>query len=157
MEYFPFYITNSSHHYRCIPYPTFAQLLTRLDDLHPNFGWQEKFTPPLTWLCSGNTARCLDDITVDWLDYLLPETLCIVFDIPPAWVLTFCEEALLAMECAREQAALQHKGRSMLGCFGCAGLLNVGVCLHNISLDSPGSYRIILSHVNSSGVDMPGV
>lgn len=135
MEYFPFYIVHQTNQrYSCIPYPTFAEVLATLDELQPNFGWTEKFSQPLSWLC-GN-ARPLDSITIDWFEFLLPESLCIIFDIPPTWVWTFCEEVLRALEDARAQAVRQHC-ESHLDCPECHGLLKAGAsCVDLIFLNS---------------------
>ena len=121
MEYFPLFLVHQSfYHQCCIPYPTFAQLLARLDQLQPNFGWQDKLTQPLLWMF-GNT-RPLDSIMIDCLDQ--PESLCTVFDIPPAWVLCFCEEALRALEIARAQAVKMHRENHPY-CRECEGQLKV--------------------------------
>ncbi|KAG6370606.1 hypothetical protein JVT61DRAFT_11225 [Boletus reticuloceps] len=123
MDYFPFYVVNETdYHYSCIPYPTFAQLLARLEAREPHFGWENKFTRPLVWLF-GNVWP-LDAITIDRLDSVLPETLCIVFDIPPAWVLDFCEATLLALEQARVQAVQQHLD-GIQPCLQCDGHMMV--------------------------------
>ncbi|KAF8414367.1 hypothetical protein L210DRAFT_3514049 [Boletus edulis BED1] len=62
----------------------------------------------------------LNAITIDRLDYVLPESLCLLFDIPLAWVLNFCEAALLAIEQARGLAVQQHLDRIQL-CLECDG------------------------------------
>lgn len=79
----------------CIPYPTFAQFLAGLDDRQPHFGWSQKFTQPLTWVLGG---RPLDAVAISALSAILPETLCVVFDLCPVWVSDFCTEVLLTME-----------------------------------------------------------
>ena len=122
MEYFPFsMIHQSTLHQHCIPYPTFAQLLARLDDLQPNFGWREKFSQPLAWLF-GN--RSLDTVGIDRLDYAMPDALCVIFDIPPAWVLVLCEAMLVALEDARAQALQLHRD-SHQDCHECGGYFRV--------------------------------
>lgn len=132
MEYFPFYLVHeSTYHQGCIPYPTFAQLLARLDELQPNFGWQDKFTQPLTWFF-GN-VRPLDSITIDCLDFVLPRSLIVIFDIPPAWVLCFCEEALRALEIARAQAVKTHR-ENHLYCLQCGDQLKVSRCVELFDL-----------------------
>ena len=120
-EYFPFNMIHHLYNPQCIPYPTFAQLLARLDDLQPNFGWQEKLSQPLIWLY-GN--RSLDSIKIDRLDYAMPKSLCILFDIPPTWVLAFCEVTLLALEDARAQAKQLHCDGHQY-CCKCGGYFKV--------------------------------
>ena len=122
MECFPFYIVHqTTHRYPCFPYPTFAEVLAKLDQLQPNFGWGEKFTCPLEWLC-GN--RSLDTIRLDSPHLVPPEALCIIFHLPPTWVWRFYKEALCALEHARAHVVQLHR-ESLSDCPKCNRVLKV--------------------------------
>ncbi|KAI5995963.1 hypothetical protein EDD15DRAFT_2365544 [Pisolithus albus] len=118
MDRVPLDIVRSLHRFPCVSYPTFAQVLTQLDVQQPHFRWSPKFSQPLTCLLGG---RSINEVTVDALYFMVPNSLCVVFDLHPVWVMDFCVEALSALECARVDA--HHSSEEAANCPSCGGYL----------------------------------
>lgn len=121
MYLIPLDIMNETYSPPCISYPTFSQLLLTLDERQPFFGWSQKFSEPLSFILRN---RPLDEVTIDFMDILVPETLCL-FGLCPAWVMDFCFEVLLALEQARVLAFKQHWEQDAFNCYACRGFLKV--------------------------------
>ncbi|KAI5993855.1 hypothetical protein EDD15DRAFT_2366924 [Pisolithus albus] len=118
MDRIPADMVYSEYCLPCISYPTFAQLLMQLDTQQLQFGWSQKFSQPLTFLLGG---RHLDEVTIDSLYFLVPDSLCVVFELYPVWVMNFCIEVLSALEHARENA--HHDSEEADCCHSCGGFL----------------------------------
>ncbi|KAI6006011.1 hypothetical protein EDD15DRAFT_2359126 [Pisolithus albus] len=116
MDRVTFDMVYSARRLPCISYPTFAQLLAQLDVQQPHFGWSRKFSQPLMCLLAG---RSLDEVTIDSLYFMVPNSLCIVFELHPVWVMDFCVEVLSALECARLNAHRDSKDAA--NCPSCGG------------------------------------
>lgn len=120
MYLIPLHVVNETYSPPCVSYPTFSQLLCTLDEQQPYFGWTQKFSKPLS-LLTGNCP--LEVVTIDTLDVLVPDTLCL-FGLCPAWVMDFCFKVLVTLEQARGDAVKQHRERDIF-CYACHGILKV--------------------------------
>ena len=85
--------------YPCLSYPALTDFLRDLDANQPGYNWQQWFLGPLRW--SG--VRTLNDM---WI--ALPESLHVLYGLPPILVMDFYTHVVAAIEMLHAAHCLEH-------------------------------------------------